>query len=1429
MSGSSFESTQETLLTSLRTLSSSNKYSEIDKKEYVYSDIIKNFEQKDGFKDKNLENLKKKLMNNFYETNRLTKHHLDSFNHFVKNTLPKLINNYSPIIVQSNYNQLVKKYIEEYHIIFGEVYIGKPGIKEKDGTTKMLFPIETRWRNLTYAVDIYVDISFKHIKYSLSKDEEPKETNYPSLNKVVLCSLPLIVKSEFCSLNNIYNKSQEELGECRYDQGGYFIIKGAEKVLITQEQKCENKILAFPQNKTQTTYSNIVEINSVSKIRAINRLTQLKMSKRKGNETIYVSIQRFRSENPIPLYIVFRAMGIISDKAITEKIIYNIKSKENRKLLELLKPSIKESSGIQTQEMALLYMSNYIAKFPEIKDEDEKEEKGRMNFVLNTLENELFPHVGNNLNNKAWFLGLMARKIIDTNLGIREYDDRDSFLNKRLVTSGLLMEQLFIKNLAKLVKDLTKEADKDMRAGNVNDIHKNIKLKLNNAKNSIGSSIRYSLSTGNWGMKTQMSTSKKGIAQPLSRVCVSSTLSHLRRVNAPRSEKGGKNTEPRKLHATQWMRFDPSETPDGHTIGFVKNMALSVEFTNWLDPITIIERLRSPHFKINLMDTVTPFMMENQVRIFINGNPHGTTNEPQKIYFILKKLKQESRCGQISISWVIQEQEIRIHTEEGRAIRPIFVVENNRLLITYDDFKERKTWDALCNEGKIEYLDVQEEDTAMIATYYEDLLRNSQENNTFVRYTHCEIDLTLMFGAVTSIIPLVSNNQGARVMFEAGQKKQALSIYATNYRDRMDATAHILRFPQLPLVTTRTAKHLFEKNLPSGQNAIVAIASYTGHNQEDSLMMNESSTDRGMFTSMYYKTYKDSERKNQASLEEEKFCKPVKYNQNGTLRTAGTKSGSYDLLDDRGFIKVDSHVKEKDVIIGKVVPIKNVIDNGPKFKDASISIEANGTGIVDWVYVNTDSEDYQFAKVRIRTLRYPGIGDKFCLTPDHEVLTDIGWIPVQYLSRQHKVATLHDDKYLKYEFPSEIHTFDMNNDDMYEVNSKNVNLCVTPNHKMYVKRTDKYELLDAKDTALENVTYKKDFIWDMSQDLPKSLEHLKNTNLNAILDQLVPDKSKGFLHSSKTIIDNLQLLALHCGFVTNICISCDKYCLNFVDGEHTVDKSEGNWISYTGKVYCCTVSSGVFYVRRNGCPVWTGNSSRYGQKGTIGRMYKQEDMPCTAEGITPDIIISPFAIPSRMTIGQLLEMIIGKAAAVDGFECDATSFASSQKDLPNILSNALKNTGYQEYGTEELYNPKNGEKIKAKIFIGVSYYQRLKHMSKDKLHARATGPLQLLTRQPPEGRKRDGGFRVGEMEKDCILGYASVSFIKEKLFDNSDNYAFYTCNICGSIAVANSKKNIFKCLTCKDSYDFSQVQAPYSFKLFFQELISMGIMPRIYT
>ena len=234
----------------------------------------------------------------------------------------------------------------------------------------------------------------------------------------------------------------------------------------------------------------------------------------------------------------------------------------------------------------------------------------------------------------------------------------------------------------------------------------------------------------------------------------------------------------------------------------------------------------------------------------------------------------------------------------------------------------------------------------------------------------------------------------------------------------------------------------------------------------------------------------------------------------------------------------------------------------------------------------------------------------------------------------------------------------------------------------------------------------------------------------------------------------------------------------------------------------------------------------YTQKGTTGMLYRQEDMPYSQDGITPDLIVNPHAIPSRMTIAHLIETLLGKVRSITGkFVGDATVFSDTSVD---DVSKMLKDLGFEEYGNEYLYNPHTGKKMPSKIFFGPTYYQRLKHMVSDKVQYRPRGPVDSLTRQPVSGRGKGGGMRFGTMETDAIVSHGAPGVIKDRLLENSDKFPLFICDDCGLVAIGNPQKNIFVCKVCKDS-NVSMIWIPYATKLLFQELNSMMIAPRLLT
>jgi DNA-directed RNA polymerase II subunit RPB2 len=237
-------------------------------------------------------------------------------------------------------------------------------------------------------------------------------------------------------------------------------------------------------------------------------------------------------------------------------------------------------------------------------------------------------------------------------------------------------------------------------------------------------------------------------------------------------------------------------------------------------------------------------------------------------------------------------------------------------------------------------------------------------------------------------------------------------------------------------------------------------------------------------------------------------------------------------------------------------------------------------------------------------------------------------------------------------------------------------------------------------------------------------------------------------------------------------------------------------------------------------------TNRHAQKGTIGIIYPQKDMPFTESGIVPDLILNPHAFPSRMSVAHFIETLAAKQGAEKGEFVDGTPF--NNYDIMS-LPKAMKELGYSPYGTEIMYCGITGRKMDAEIFIGPSYNIRLKHMVQDKVHGRARGPKQSLTRQPLEGRSKDGGLKIGEMEQNAMVAHGMGQFTKERMMETSDIAKFYVCDDCGQFASKVIDKEYYKCKGCQNSTRISPVVIPYACKLLFQELMAVNILPRIRT
>jgi DNA-directed RNA polymerase II subunit RPB2 len=1194
--------------------------------------------KKDKYQNLN-DNIYKVLDSYFSQNNGkiLIRHQIDSYNDFITDKIPAIISQVNPLIVYHEYNEKLNKYKYEIQVRFSNVCFTEPIITENDGSSCAMTPEQARLRNFTYSSPLYLDVHVKSIEKSGDNFENTNIHNN-TLKNINIGKIPIMLRSNFCVLNDRTTSNATDMGECKYDTGGYFIVNGAEKVIVSQEKIADNKLYIFKVNKANNKTICVAEIKSVcDKVFSIPKNLSVKFIKKGHSNVIRVTIPNIKQE--IPIFVIFRAFGIESDKEILKYIINDLGIKNNR-VLYLLQETIEESSDIKTQSEAYDYIIKFVSSFGQPKD-IQLENNRKKGYVKDILEKDVLPHVGNLVKNKLFYLGYMVNNLLKCYTGTREYDDRDSYTNKRIELPGILLANLFRQYFSKLVKDMRNSIMKEFNSNhgtmtvqsiiNETNIYKLLK------STTIETGIKFALATGNWGIKT--SSGKVGIAQVLSRLNYTSTLSHLRRLSTP-NEKTGKLIAPRKLHNTQWGVVCPAETPEGGSVGLVKNLSIMTQVTGMTSSKSVFDKI----LKMNLIElknigdsdenTIKFDEIQEYGKIFINGNWIGVHENIQEVQNKLRHLRRVAVINiHTSICWNITNNELHIYTDGGRCTRPLFIVDKetkrgkqvNKLRITDKDLEMVDSKDYRWNnlvlkslnkfntlkysditkqdieEGVIEFVDVEESHSCLLAMYPKNLDEDKY-------YTHCEIHPSSILGVLASTIPFPDHNQSPRNTYQSAMGKQAMGVYCSNFRDRMDTLGHILSYPNKPLVRPFNSKYINMNELPNGLNAIVAIGSYSGYNQEDSIIMNQASIDKGLFRSTFYRCYREDEKKNQSSGKEEKFMNPDK------KYTKNMKPCNYDKLESNGFVKENSYVDGDDIIIGKVFPIKSAGADGHVYRDSSTALRSNENGYIDRIYLNRNSEGHRFCKVRVRSERTPTVGDKFC--------------------------------------------------------------------------------------------------------------------------------------------------------------------------------------------------------------------SRHGQKGTVGMVYKQQDMPFTKQGITPDLIMNPHAVPSRMTIAHLIECVLGKACVHLGGFGNGTPFVDFELDN---VEDVLERFGFEKYGNEVLYNGRTGKQLNVNIFIGPTYYQRLKHLVDDKIHSRAHGPVVQLTRQPSEGRARDGGLRFGEMERDCMISHGTVQFLKERMLDVSDNYRLFICQKCGLKGICNPEREINICKNCNNQTSFSEVRVPYACKLLMQELEAMSIMPRIVT
>jgi len=1185
-----------------------------------------------------------------YDVHNLVAHQLDSYNYFFDTEIYNIFRDNNPIRFSETEEE--GKPSNKINLYLGGkdgklIYFGKPILYDEtsertpESYSHFMYPNEARLRNLTYAFSIHYDVE---VEFDYFVGENIKKSIV--IPQVFLGRFPIMLQSNLCILKGMAIDLKYNLGECRNDPGGYFIIDGKEKVIVSQEKFADNML--YVSKVKDSIYSHVANIRSVSEDSSKpKRTTSVRIvapNSKYTNNNIVVSIPNVKK--PIPLFIVMRALGVLSDKSIIETCLLDLDAKQS--LVDLFIPSIHDANKIFSQEDALCFIAVFT-------------KHGSVSGVMEILMNYFIPHIGElNFQEKAYYLGFVVNELLKVYTNQTPSTDRDNFKYKRIEVAGTLIKDLFIEYYKIQKRKIFLQIDEkyyyekveykdgnfpNIVEDNVHDIfkHRDVELGFKRAFK------------GDWG--SEIHTKRIGVLQDLNRLTLNSFLSHLRKLNLP-LDASAKVVGPRLLHSSQWGYIDPADSPDGGNIGLHKHMAITTYINTEFSSKDIISWLRTSEH-VSLIQENTNKELYYFTKVFVNGKWIGITKDPINLTQEIKLYKRNGIFPVFLSCSFDYKNCVYIYTDGGRLYRPIYYIDETNKRVSSVRSKEivsnilsDYTWENMVtgflpkpenfhykknqlydvkdfvdgkkskqileeNRGVIDYIDVSEEEFLLISNDRKQLIENKF-------YTNVEIHPSLLFGVMGNLITYPENNPYPRNTFSCAHGKQAVSVYHTNYLSRIDKTATVLNYGNIPLIKSKYMEYINKEEQPYGNNVICAIMCYNGYNVEDAILINEGSIHRGLFNTTYYTSYES--REESATVKGKSNTLFTSIQDKEVLNTK--PEFFYDLLDEKGLVRENTYLHDKIALIGKVTMADNMYDS-------SVFPKKGQVGYVDKSFITDSDEGFRIAKIRIREERIPDIGDKM--------------------------------------------------------------------------------------------------------------------------------------------------------------------------------------------------------------------ASRCGQKGTVGLIIKECDMPFTEDGIKPDLIINPHAIPSRMTIGQLLESVFGKLCVTLGCFGDCTAFNMKGSNI-DFYGRCLINHGFHSSGNQILYNGTTGEQIKSDIFIGPTYYSRLKHMVKDKINFRSLGPRTSLTRQTVQGRANDGGLRIGEMERDGVLAHGAMSFLTDSFLKRGDEYYMAVCNQTGMIAIYNKLQNIFlsPCadgpLRFEDSIDglrveniskfgrsFSILKIPYSLKLIIQELQVMNIQMRLIT
>jgi DNA-directed RNA polymerase III subunit RPC2 len=994
-----------------------------------------------------------------------------------------------------------------------------------------------------------------------------------------------MLRSSKCVLADKSPTEMHLLNECPLDPGGYFIVNGTEKVILVQEQLSKNRVIVENDPKKEIVQASVTSSSNERKSKSyiIHK-----------KERLYLR-HNVLSED-IPLVILLRAMGIHSDKEMLF-LVAGVDKVYQEDFAINFEEAIK--LNIFTQHQALDWIGSKI-KINRGK-QGGSYKRTHVQEAIEAISSVIISHVeveNMNFKSKAVYVAHMARRVLMAKHDPGMVDDRDYVGNKRLELAGqllaLLFEDLFKKFCFDIKMNIDKVLTKRLRA-EAFDAWSVISMHGNH----ITQGMNRAISTGNWSLK-RFRMERAGVTHVLSRLSYIAALGMMTRISS-QFEKTRKVSGPRALQPSQFGMLCPADTPEGEACGLVKNLALMTHITTNDEEGPVLKLV----FMLGAEDIQSVGGRElyapGAYIISMNGTPIALTRRPKRFLNSFRRMRRMGRISEfVSIYINHHHRAVHIATDDGRICRPLIVVENGRSLVEVHHLEKLRDgsmqFDDFLAQGLVEYLDVNEENDSNIAMYEKDISDIT---------THLEIEPFTVLGAVAGLIPYPHHNQSPRNTYQCAMGKQAIGAIASNQFLRIDSLLYLMVYPQKPMVKTRTIELVKYDQLPAGQNATVAVMSYSGYDIEDALVLNKGSVDRGFGRCQVFRKYV-ANLKSYSNGTKDRLVGPEYEN--------GVPIKKHQLLEGDGLAAVGEKVSSGEVYLNKVTPDQALsagitgsdVGRPVSYTPAPQTYKLMDPSYIDKVMISVTEGESQIIKVQTRQTRRPEVGDKF--------------------------------------------------------------------------------------------------------------------------------------------------------------------------------------------------------------------SSRHGQKGVVGIIADQADMPFTDQGIVPDIIMNPHGFPSRMTVGKLLELVTGKAGVLSGNFGYGTAFGGSRVE---DMSAILIDKGFSYGGKDYLTSGITGEALPFYVFTGPIYYQKLKHMVQDKMHSRARGPRAILTRQPTEGRSRDGGLRLGEMERDCLIAYGTSQLLLERLMLSSDKHEVDICENCGFMGYLNW------CQRCKSSRGVVKMTIPYAAKLLIQELFSMNVTARL--